>query len=107
MNEPNNTVDPVMPPQGRASVWWNVRPMLQVALIAEVLAVAALFRADATPATIVRAWLRSIVITSEQVQMAITALAIVSVIAVVIEAARKGRFSPRRNGGEELKVASA
>jgi len=80
--------------------------MLQVVLVAEVLAVVALLTADATAAAIMRAWFRSIIVTTEQVQALLTVLAIASVIAVVIEAARKGRFSPRRNG-EGLKVASA
>ena len=106
MNEPKQSVDPVMPPQGRASVWWRVRPGLQVVLVAELLSVFALLNADATAAAIVRAWFRPIVITMEQVQAVITALAIVSVIAVVIEGVRKWRLSPRRNA-QALKVASA
>jgi hypothetical protein len=108
MNEPNKTVDPVMPPQGRACVWWSVRPRLQAILVAEVLAVVALFNLDATSAAIARAWFRVPVIDIriEHVQAVITALAVVSVIAVAIEAVRKARSAPRRNA-EGLKVASA
>ena len=95
-----------MPPPGRANAWWNVRPMLRAFLAAEVLAVVALLNLDATSAAIVRAWFRPIVITTEQIQSVITVLAIAAVVAVAIEAVRKGRFSPRRNG-EGLKVASA
>lgn len=105
MNEPNKTADQVMPPQGRASVWWNVRPKLRVVLIAEVLAIIALLALDETSAAVIRSWFRPVVITVEQVHAIITALAIISLIAVIVEATRRGRFSSRRNEG--MKVVSA
>ena len=113
MNEPNKTADQVMPPPGPTTAWWNVRPALRVFLVIEALAIGALFKMDAVSAAVVRAWVRPLAITVEQVQgvltmqTVITVLAIVSVIAVAIEAARKGRISPRRSEGGQMKVASA
>jgi hypothetical protein len=106
MNEPNQTVEDVSPGKGCANAWWSVRPLLQIILLAEVVAVIALLTADATSAAILRAWFRPVPITLELVQTVITTLAVVSLIAVIIEAARKGRPSSRRSDGE-LKVASA
>jgi hypothetical protein len=106
MKEPNQTVEDVGPDKGSAGAWWKVRPVLQVILLAEVLAVVALLTADATSAAIMRAWFRPVPITLELVQAVITTLAAASLLAVIIEAARTGRLSARRNH-EGLKVASA
>src|SRR5262245_36918437 len=109
MNEPNKTADPVSPPPGRPSAWWKVRPMLQVFLVLEASAIVALLKTDAVAVTIVRAWFRPLdlisMITIEQVHGVITGLAIISLIAVVVEAARRGRLTPRRSEGG-MKVAS-
>jgi hypothetical protein len=80
--------------------------MLRVILLAEVVAVVALLTADATSAAILRAWFRPVPITLETVQAVITTLAVVSLIAVIVEAARKGRPTSRRDHGG-LKAASA
>jgi hypothetical protein len=105
MNEPNKSVETVSTPQGRASAWWKVRPILQMFLLAEAAAVVALLTLDATSAATVRAWFRPVAITLEQVQAVVTFLAIVSLLAVVIEALRTGRMSSRRSHGE-MKAAS-
>jgi hypothetical protein len=108
MNEPNQTVDVVNPAQGRATAWWSVRPKLQGILLAEVLMVVALLVADETSAEIMKAWFRPmfVTITIEHAHAGITVMAIASLVAVMIEAARTGKLSPRRGDGE-LKVASA
>jgi hypothetical protein len=106
MNEPKESVEVVSPAQGRANTWWRVRPMLGIVLLAEILAGVVLFVTDATSAALIRSWFRPIAITMDDVQTVVTVLAIVSVVAVLIAAARKGRSSSRRNA-EGLKVASA
>jgi hypothetical protein len=110
MNEPKESVDQVCPEKGRPNAWWRVRPVLQVVLLAEVVAGVALFYADATSAALMRGWYRSMVLGLEQlgweqVQIGVTGMAVVAVMAVVIEAARTGRRSSRRNAGG-LKTAS-
>jgi hypothetical protein len=110
MNEPKESVDEVSPEKGRANAWWRVRPMLQVVLLAEIVAGVALFYADPTSAALMRGWYRSMAFGLEQlgwvqVQMGVTSLAVVAVMAVMIEAARTGRRSSRRNTGG-LKTAS-
>ena len=106
MNEPNQTVEDVSPAPGRTGAWWSVRTRLQIILAAEILTVVALLSSDATSAAIVRAWFRPMVITLEQIQVAVTSLAIVALIAVIIEGLRTGRRSLRQNSGE-MKVAPA
>lgn len=96
-----------MPPQGRACAWWKVRPILQIILVGEALGVIALITMDATSAAIARAWFRvQLNFTMADIQFVLTALAIMSVIAVAIEGVRRARLSPRRTD-EGLKVASA
>jgi hypothetical protein len=80
--------------------------MLPAILLAEILAAVGLYVADETSAALMRAWVRPIAIGWENAQAVLTALAILAVIAVVIEALRKGRLSSRRNA-DGLKVASA
>jgi hypothetical protein len=106
MNEPNKSVEDVSPDQGHTGAWWSVRPKLQVILAAEILTVVALLTTDSTSAALIRAWFRPMAITLQQVQVFVTFLAVISLIAVVIEGLRVGRRSLRQNSGE-MKVASA
>jgi hypothetical protein len=106
MKEPKQSVDPKSPAQGRGNAWWRVRPMLRAILLLEMVAGVGLYVADQTSAALMRAWIRPIPVVWENVQAVLTALAILAVIAVMIEALRRGRLSSRRNDGG-LKVASA
>ena len=110
MKEPKQSVDTVSIPPGRSNVWWRVRPMLQVFLWAAVIALVALFNADATSATLLRAWFRPMAFVFEQlgwehVQITITVMAVVAVVGVFVEASRTSRLVLRRSS-DELKTAS-
>ena len=97
MNESNPNADQNAPAMGRSGTWWAVRPVLRVILLAELLVAAVFIALNSVGITIVRNWLKFEIPKLQSLQILLVALALLSVVAVLIEAVRTGRLALRRS----------